>query len=314
MKKKRNRRKTMLIVLAVVALLFAWFAGPVIWGVAQIWRNQDNHYDFIDHYDDEVPEPPDLGWDSGVGDPNFKPDPDRVNILLIGVDSAPGRSRAPLSDTIMLFSINKKTGDTVLMSIPRDTYVQIPGRKMDKINHSHAFGGAALLRQSVESFLDVPVDYYLRVNFEGFKGIVDMMGGVEIYVDRDMPNRKLKKGTQVLTGEQALWFVRDRNDPRGDFARAERQQRFLIAIAKQAQSQPFTRFSPLIREGAKYIDTDMPILTLINFGQEFWDEDPDKTVRYVIPGSGIMNNGVYYMQPDVNATREFLNTHMRVPR
>ncbi|MTI95329.1 MAG: LytR family transcriptional regulator [Firmicutes bacterium] len=292
-------------------LIFAlWFAGSLYMDIREIYRDRDDDYDFADDYDEEIPEPPELDSFS-LADPGFIADPERVNILLIGVDGD-ASARAPRSDSIMLFSVNKKTGDPVLISIPRDTYVQIPGRRADKINHSHAFGGAALLRESVSGFMDVPVDYYLRVNFDGFKGIVDMLGGVNIYVERDMPNRKLWKGQQVLTGEQALWYVRDRED--GDLNRAARQQQFLVAVAKQAQSAPFTQFSPLIREGVKHVDTDMPMMTLLDFAQQFWNMDPDAANRYVIPGSGFMHEGVYYLQPDIEVARTFVNKNLKVPK
>ena len=306
-------KRILRILLIALFLYGVWYVGSFAWDISGIFRDRDKDYEFVDDYDDEIPQPPDTAADN-LADPNYIADPDRLNILLIGVDSpAPGSRRSPLSDTIILFSLHKTDGQAVLLSIPRDTYVYIPGRGNDKINHSHAFGGAALLRQAVGGFTDLPIDYYMRVDFEGFKAIVDKLGGVDMYVDRDIPELGLYKGQQILDGNKALAYVRDRNTA-GDYGRIDRQQRFLVAIMKQVQAQPFTQFSPVIREGAKHIDTDMPILTLLDFAREFWNYNPDKALRYVIPGSPFYHNEIYYLRPDIDAAREFINENLKVPR
>src|SRR5690554_607905 len=311
-KKKNKAKKIVFAVIVIVLILGAAVAIPYISDVMDAFRDRDQDYDFVQEPDDEIPPPPPdengEGEDEGF---DYVIDPDRVNVLLIGVDKRAGSSRAPLSDTIMVFSFHKDNkSDPVLISFPRDTYVDIPGKYKDKINHSHAFGGQALLRETLEKFTGVPIDYYLRVNFEGFAGIVDMLGGVDIYVDRDI--KHLRQGQQVLNGADALTFVRDRNEARGDFARAERQQRFLVATAKQVQSQSLHKLPSLVREGAKYVDTDMPILTALDFVQQFSEVDPDAITRYLVTGEGFRHEGVYYLRPNRESMYEFISQHMAV--
>ncbi len=289
-----------------------WYVGSIAWDISGIFRDGDKDYEFVDGTGDMEQAP---GVEvKTLSDSQFVADPLRINILLIGVDIRPGSNRAPLSDTIMLLSLHTETGDTVLISIPRDTYVKIPDRGYDKINHSHAFGGAALLRRVVSDFLDIPVDYYLRVDFQGFSAIVDMLGGVDIYVDRDMPEYNLWQGQQTLTGQQALMFVRNRNEPRGDFARMERQQRFLLQVMEQVQSQSFLEIVPLIQEGVQYVDTNMPLFTLLAVAREYWELEPETTTKYVISGRAFYHKNIYYLEPLYDAATKFLNNNLRVPR
>lgn len=318
MAKKRRRKKkgavgrVFRLLLLGLFLYGVWYFGTLAWDIGGIFRDGDQDYEFADEYTDDMPEPPDEEAET-LADPGFAADSDRVNVLLIGVDNpGEGSRRSPLSDTIMLLSLHKHNGGTVLLSIPRDTYVYIPGRGNDKINHSHAFGGAALLRRAVEDFLDLPVDYYLRVDFDGFRAIVDMLGGVEIDVPKDMPKYNLQAGRQVLTGNQALNFCRDRED--SDYSRVGRQQQFLLALMRQVQASPFTEYSPLIREAVKYLDTDMPLTMLLDFARELWGENPDTVMRYIVPGSNFYHEGVYYMKPNVEAAAGFLNKNLKVPR
>src|SRR5690625_3054798 len=101
-----------------------------------------------------------------------------INVLLLGVDAREGdRGR---SDTMIFMSLNPKTDQILMLSIPRDTYVNIPGRGMDKINHAYAFGDVELSVQTFEEAFNLPVHYYARVNMEGFKQGVDALGGITI--------------------------------------------------------------------------------------------------------------------------------------
>lgn len=321
-KQRRTRKRIISSIAIILGLVIVFFAVSFALDVGKAFRNKDAEYEFVEGPGGDIAEPPsDLDavewedesggeeepWEKDYGPITYTVDPDRVNILLIGVDKRPGSKRAPLSDTIMIFSIHKKSGETVLISIPRDTYVSIPGKSKNKINASHAFGGAALLRKTIEEFTGIPIHYYLRVNFEGFVGIVDMLGGVEIYVDRNI--KHLKQGTQVLSGEDALLFCRFRKEARGDFARAERQQRFLVTTAKQVLKKPL-KIPGIVKEGVKYVDTDMPLLTVLDFAEQFSNLDPDAATKYVVPGKGFYHKGTYFLQPKVLEMREFIVNHL----
>jgi anionic cell wall polymer biosynthesis LytR-Cps2A-Psr (LCP) family protein len=107
----------------------------------------------------------------------------RVNILIVGCDEIENHGRA---DTIVFLSISPKTKDVLILSIPRDARVEIPGRGMDKINHAYAFGGEKLISKTVSSFLDLPIHFYAVADFNGFVNIIDELGGVEIDIEKEM--------------------------------------------------------------------------------------------------------------------------------
>jgi LCP family protein required for cell wall assembly len=111
--------------------------------------------------------------------------PERINVLVIGSDNRPGETKAR-SDVLMVASFDQKTGRVAVVSIPRDTRVQIPGYGYNKVNAAYAFGGAKLSRQVVESLLGVEIPYYVATDFNGFKDIIDTLGGVTIDVEQRM--------------------------------------------------------------------------------------------------------------------------------
>lgn len=149
----------------------------------------------------------------------------------------------------MLVHVSDHGGKPVIVSIPRDSYVPIPGKgSSNKINAAFAFGGARLLTETVEQATGLHIDGYLEIGFGGFARIVDSLGGVDICVTRDMKDElagiNLKAGCQTLDGKNALGYVRSRhNDPRGDLGRAERQRQFLGAVMKKA-ANPATVLVP----------------------------------------------------------------------
>ena len=318
----RALRKAIMIVVIILIVVIAITAISLALDWRKLRQNKDDEYDFSQGPDDGIPAPPsedeldsvviwdeatDEDGDSGGVALDYLIDAGRINVLLVGIDKRPDIKRAPLSDSIIILSY-KQGGTPVLLSIPRDSYVAIPGRGMDKINHSHAYGGVKLLRQTVEEFTKIPIDYYFRVNFAGFEKIVDMLGGVKINVDKKIQH--IKPGTQVLNGADALTFCRFRNDSKGDFGRADRQQQFLVAMAKQVQKESLLKLPGLIKQGVKCLDTDMPLLTLLDFANEFSKLDTNAVARHVVTGRGFYHKGVYYSQPRVEAMAEFIIKHL----
>ncbi|HEX5542278.1 MAG TPA: LCP family protein [Micromonospora sp.] len=178
-----------------------------------------------------------------------------LNMLLVGTDSrdpdAPmdrgGKWRA---DTVMLLHIPSSHDRAYVVSIPRDLHVPIPenaGAACDtgqrrKINAAFAFGGLPLAVRTVECFTDVRIDHVMAIDFAGFKEVTDALGGVELYVERDItsihkPYRKFKKGRNQMNGAEALDWIRQRKQfPDGDFARMRHQQEFLRAVLDKAAS------------------------------------------------------------------------------
>lgn len=175
---------------------------------------------------------------------------DGHNYLLVGSDSRAGLTSAERrklgtgsdvgqrTDSIIVVHVPGSGGKASLISIPRDSYVPIPGHGSNKINAAFSIGGPQLLIETVEQATGLRFDGYLEIGFGGFANLVDSMGGVDICVPFDMNDPKahinLKKGCQTLDGKNALGFVRARySDPRGDIGRAQRQRQFLAAIMKE---------------------------------------------------------------------------------
>jgi LCP family protein required for cell wall assembly len=171
--------------------------------------------------------------------------------LLVGSDSregltaaqkkqyATGNAAGRRTDSIILVHVSQSGGKPALISVPRDSYVPIPGHGSNKINAAFSFGGPNLLVQTVEQVTGLHIDGYVEIGFAGFASVVDSLGGVTICVPFRMNDKlagiNLQKGCQVLDGDNALGFVRARySDPRGDIGRAERQRQFLAAIMKKA--------------------------------------------------------------------------------
>jgi LCP family protein required for cell wall assembly len=153
----------------------------------------------------------------------------------LGTGQAAGRR----TDTMMLLHI-PRSGPPTLVSLPRDSYVPIPGRGRNKLNAAYAFGGPRLLTQTVEQVTGIRIDHYMEIGFDGFASVVDAVGGVRICVDEPIndPNAalKLKAGCQELNSKQALGYVRTRASARGDLDRVERQREFLGALIAKATS------------------------------------------------------------------------------
>lgn len=157
---------------------------------------------------------------------------DPISIVLLGVDEREDdRGR---SDTIIVLTVNPTLETSKMLSIPRDTYVEIVGMSMhDKINHSYAFGGVQMAHETVQNFLQIPIDYVVSINMEGFVGLIDAIDG--IHVQNSLPFQvddfTYPAGELNLNGEESLAYVRMRyDDPNGDFGRQDRQKDVLHAI------------------------------------------------------------------------------------
>ncbi|MEK3888468.1 LCP family protein [Bacillus sp. FSL K6-3431] len=184
---------------------------------------------------------------SDLRDKKVNPKIDNVSILFIGIDESAKRSQGDntRSDALMLATLNEKEKSVKLVTIPRDSYVYI--REVGystKINHAHSFGGPKATIETVEDLLDIPVDYYVRLDFEAFMEIVDALGGINIDVpyafseqnSKDKANAiSLEAGMQKLDGEEALALARTRKLD-NDIERGKRQQEIMKAILKQAAS------------------------------------------------------------------------------
>ena len=223
-----------------------------------------------------------------------------VNILILGIDGVPeAAANSPKifegrSDTILLLHLDPRDKSISLLSVPRDTQVEVPGIPFSKISEANARGGAALATRLVSSMLNnTRIERYVRVSSSAFRELVDLLGGVEVFVPRAMSYtdsaQKLKinlaQGWQTLNGEQAEQFARFRNDSLGDIGRIQRQQSLIQAIRNRlASPSVFVRLPQIVRLMQKYVDTNLnyeEILALANFGLQL-ERDTFKMV--MLPG------------------------------
>ncbi|MFU0789295.1 LCP family protein [Cerasibacillus sp. JNUCC 74] len=208
-KKKRKKRLLFLIIPLSLLLIGAASYGIYVYNTAQ--EAADDSYEGIGRN----------GEKSKLRDEAVTPIEDNVSVLIIGVDDTvkrdfKGKSR---SDALMLATFNKQQKDVNILSIPRDSYVNVPDYGFTKINHAYFYGGPKKTIETVENFLNVPVDYYVRLNFEAFIEIIDTIGGIQYDVpfaineldSNDNPNAvQLNPGYQTLNGEEALALARTR--------------------------------------------------------------------------------------------------------
>jgi LCP family protein required for cell wall assembly len=198
------------------------------------------------------------------------------------------------SDTILLLHLDPRDKSISLLSIPRDTKIELPGIKFRKIGEANAKGGSALVLRLVSSMLNnITIERYVRVNTGALRELVDLLGGVEVFVPRTMSykdnTQKLKinlaKGWQTLNGEQAEQFARFRNDGLGDIGRMTRQQSLIQAIRNRLGSPSVVvRLPEIMRVMQKYVDTNLnfeEILALATFGVQL---DPDHFKIVMLPG------------------------------
>ena len=223
-----------------------------------------------------------------------------VNILIMGIDRVPRaavnspESFTGRSDTLLVLRLDPNVDAVSLLSIPRDTRVRVPGIGWKKINYVNPVGGAELTSQAIGNTLnDVTIDRYMRISTGALQELVDLLGGVEVFVPRPMSyvdysqdlKIELAQGWQTLDGKQADRFARFRSDGLGDIGRVQRQQ-VLIKAIKQRLTSPLLlpRLPQAIRVMEKYVDTNISseeMLALVTFGLQV---EPDAFRLVMLPG------------------------------
>lgn len=265
---------------------------------------------------------------SSKRDKEVSPLKDNISILIMGVDESEQRKsqygEAVRTDALLLATINKDDKSVKLVSIPRDSRVYIPSRKkLDKITHAHVFGGVESTRDTVERFLNVPVDYYVKFNFESFIKIVDSLGGIDIdvpvtFTEQDSKDQAgaihLEKGYQHLNGEQALALARTRKID-SDAMRGQRQQLVIEAIAKKALSvKSITKLSSLLDAVDKNLKTNLTFDDMLAIAKNMAGTDLN-IEKLQVQGADKRINGIYYYQPNEQNVTEIskkLNEHLGI--
>lgn len=256
------------------------------------------------------------------------------SILLLGVDEDKTRT-----DVVLLAHVDPKQGLVNLISLPRDTLVEIPceGLKScsspNKLNHAHAYGGEngpAVTVATVERFLGIKIDGYIRVDFDGFEQVVDALGGVDLVIEKSMdyedpyadpPLAIHFKGSpepQHLDGADALRYVRYRNDGLGDIGRTERTRHFLVALARTIHANGVVAKLPtLVTTMNPYVKTDIDSATAVALARAAAKIDPANIQVAMVEGEPfITTSGAWVWQADEAKLREMVDrliTHPTPP-
>lgn len=203
-----------------------------------------------------------------------------LNILLIGTDDdltarQEEEGYVGRADTLMILSLNPQTHSTKMVSIPRDTYTFIKGQSSpDKINHSYAFGGIELTVDTVQSYLNLPIDYYAAVNMDGLANLIDAIGGIEVTspLTFEYRNTTFKKGeTRHVNGVKALNFARMRyDDPQGEIGRQNRQKIVIKAIVDKVLSMgSLTSYPQILEVVEENVRTNLSIQTALKIMKQY---------------------------------------------
>ena len=237
-------------------------------------------------------------------------------LLLLGIDQNEGDKGR--SDTIILLSVNPETKTTKMLSIPRDTRTEIIGRgTIEKINHSYAYGGVKMTVDTVENFINVPIDYYATVNMASFSSIVDTVGGIEVENDMELKTKThyFPKGNVKLNGSEALAFSRIRyEDPRGDFGRQTRQRLVIQAImAKAKNPKILLNINEVLDIAGDSIKTNMTSSDITKFPKLYSKIGSNIEQLQFTKGSGETIDGLWYYVMDdaeVNEISQSLNSNL----
>jgi LCP family protein required for cell wall assembly len=243
----------------------------------------------------------------------------KVNILLLGVDDRDRENpndNTRRSDTMMVASISPEDGTVNLLSLPRDTKVNIPGHKgYDKLNHAYAYGGTQLAQVTVEQFLQVPINYYVVIDWQAFIKVIDTLGGVDLYVENDMYYKdpyadlaiEINKGYQHLDGEKSGEYVRFRSDELGDIGRVQRQQRFLKAVGvEMLQLSTIAKLPMIIGTAQQYITTDITSVSLVKAAYGLKGIKNGSLHAEMLPGKFATIDGLSYWVADNEQTSQLV--------
>jgi LCP family protein required for cell wall assembly len=248
----------------------------------------------------------------------------QIRVLILGSDYRPGRGFR--TDVIMLLTLNPQAGTATLTSFPRDLYVTIPGIGMQRINTAQQFGGFYLTQATFQTNFGFTPDYYIMTNFDGFKGIIDTLGGIDVnaavtLIDECSVRSRvdghgyctINAGMNHMDGETALWYVRSRHSS-SDFDRTRRAQEVIQAIFLKLMSLgAVNKASELYSQFQASVETNMPLDTMISLlplaSQLANDTSrirryaigPSETYNYVVP-----ENGAMVLVPDQNAVMSII--------
>ena len=296
--KKASFRLALLILIGVICII-AFFKLPLEW-----------NFDF-----GKVAESAHSPFDI-----NFNFSPRRQNILVMGVDVASNTSnpfKGNRSDTMLLVSIAPYGKNVNIISIPRDSKVYLAGKnKTDKINHAFAFGGAKMSVKTVEETFGVRINNYLAISNEGIVKLIDILGGLPIYIEKNMKyddytaklHINLTQGNHVLTGKEVEGYLRFRHDSYGDIGRIRRQQWFFNALmARLKDPSIVSKLPEILKVMPEYIQTDMSGYDLAKCLGMAKNIDSSTVQVATIPGAPSTKGVISYWIIDPEKTQDLID-------
>jgi len=313
--KKRRLRKRVYILLFIFIILL----GALAYGAYLYFEAQSA---FTDSYENDGREK------SSLREEAVNPKLDNVSVLIMGVDSSEEREQdgPGRTDAMIFATLNKDSKSVKLVSIPRDSLVYIPEVGYEtKINHAHAHGGTTAAIDTVENLFELPVDYYVKLNFEAFIDVIDTLNGIEMdvpyeFTEQDSTDKAnaihLMEGEQTLNGEEALALARTRKHD-SDVDRGKRQLEIIQAIVDKSVSvTSILKLDDLINAVADNISTNLTfkdMKSLVAYGSSTGDLDIES---YTVEGTDYKPSNTYYWKLDEQSlfeTKNLLRKHLDLP-
>jgi LCP family protein required for cell wall assembly len=234
-----------------------------------------------------------------------------LNVLVLGVDERPGSEvEGSRTDTIMLVQVVPDTGEIKVLSVPRDLLVEIEPGVEDRINAAYSYGGIEETMGALQGYAHVPIEHYAVVDFEGFRDVINAMGGVEIDVEDEIPPKYgIKDGLQTLNGAQALFYARYRETAGGDLDRIERQQRLIAALRSEAlRWDTAARLPEVARVMNRNVQTNLSFDQALFFGRLLvkHGRNAQMTTAQLEGTPKTLDNGNQVLVPDQEANETIL--------
>lgn len=325
-KRRHPWRTAILILLAIILVLSGAIVGITISTLNRINRNDWSNEERID------PSQEDFDPDDGAGDDTLQPeevdwdkvtvfsDPSVKNILLIGQDRRPGEKRAR-SDSMIICSLNEKTGMITLVSLMRDMYLPIPGYSDNRINAAYAFGGMPLLNQVIKEDLGIIIDGNVEVDFNGFMEVMGIIAPLNIelksyevaYMTQNH-NWNLTTGVNALNAEQLLEYSRIRKVGNSDYERTDRQRRVLETAFNKVRKLSVSEIYRVVNAALPCVTTDMSNLEIMGYVSTVIAKGVTIGGNYRLPVSGTYSDqiirGMMVLVPDLPTNSRILQRYL----
>ena len=288
-------RRVALVLLTVAVVFVLVLVGGAWWLVHRYTANVAGVPDVFAGLDEAARPPVAVG--------------DAFTVLLVGSDvgaaggttgQAATEAVASRSDVLMLLRVAGDRQSASVVSIPRDSWVDVPGRGLNKINAAYAFGGPPLLIRTVEQLTGIRVDNFAVVDFAGFKGMTDALGGVDVQVSEAISfgDHRFERGLNHLDGDQALAYVRQHTElPRGDLDRVQRQQNYIRAMFAEVHDNGILRRPSQLDEfllaftSSVGVDDTLGDLDLVALAASLRELRPSNIVFFTAPVAGLGMEG-----------------------